>query len=287
MKSGSNNGFLPSVIDAGLTALAFNLLGALPRRFFWVGVFIPVVFILSSCMCDMATMGNFRIPVTSNHAFTIPENVPTNTVVGRIYAGDDGSFSNEEGIVSYAITAGDTSSNTFAISTNGTLTTIRELSYMVQSNYSLTVEVLNTDNQYTQAAVTVAVTPIPIISNQSLLAPCNVPSGAQIAMVSASDARGIVSYAIIEGDTSRFAISSNGAIMSTKAGCDSKTNYNLTVEVVNLDNNSNRATVIVDLVMVVEWSYRYMTNNIPLIRMDPTNFVASTAIDAYKNDMFV
>ena len=57
MKNSSNNGFLPSVIDTGLTALAFNLLGALPRRFFWVSIFMPVVLILSSCMCDMAVMG--------------------------------------------------------------------------------------------------------------------------------------------------------------------------------------------------------------------------------------
>ena len=234
-----------------------------------------------------------KIPVTSNHAFTIPENIPTNTVIGKIHAGNDGYFTNQEGIASYTIIDESVSNitNTFAISTNGTLTTIKALSYMVQSNYDLVVEILNTDNEYTQALVTVMLTSIPIISNHFFLAPCNVPTNMEIGRVEASDARGIVSYTIVAGNTdNRFAISDEGILTSAKTiyGPELQTNYNLTVEVSNLDNNSSNSIVKVDLIEVL-WMYRYMTNYMTntVTLSDTGKVVAPTAIDAYKSDMFV
>ena len=169
-------------------------------------------------------------PTTSNHTFSLDENVANGTAVGTVVATDSG------GISSYSITAGNTS-NAFAIDNNGAVTTTgAAINYEIKSNYSLTVQVADNVGNTADATVTVMINNLdeadPTIANQTLGVAENAPSNTLVGTVQASDDIGITAFAITAGNTANvFQIAGNGQLRTTTNIPGTPASYDLTVRV--------------------------------------------------------
>ena len=184
-------------------------------------------------------------PIITNHHFSILEDATNGTVVGRVRATDN------EGVTSYAITAGNTDT-AFAIDNNGLLITAAAIDYETSSNYSLTVQVADNAGNTSNATITINVILVdkvaPTITNQAFTIGDDASVGDLLGRVSATDNVGVTAYAITAGDdASVFAISNTGEITTAKALDAADGNYNLTVEVADAADNKSNATITINV----------------------------------------
>ena len=138
------------------------------------GILATLLFTACQCGNPVETKIDTASPTITNHSFSIMENVSTGTIVGVVNATDNDRITN------YAITAGNTS-NTFAISNNGLLTTANTIDYESISNYSLTIVVSDEGGETASNTTTVRVIDLddtpPTITNHSFSIMENVSAG--------------------------------------------------------------------------------------------------------------
>ena len=188
-------------------------------------------------------------PTISNHSFTIIENISTGEVVGMVSATDNDRITN------YTIITGNTS-NAFAISNNGALTTANTIDYEIVSNYSLTIEVTDGGGNTATNTITVAVIDLdeqaPSVTNHFFTVMENAPTSTVVGLVNATDNDRITNYAIAAGNTGdAFAISNNGLLTTANTiDYESTSNYNLVVEVTDGAGNTASNVVTINVVLV-------------------------------------
>lgn len=140
-------------------------------------------------------------PVIISQSLTIMENVSNGTEVGTVLATDNNA------VTSYAITSGNTS-NAFAISNNGVLTTANTIDYETISNYSLTIQVSDEAGNTASSTVTVNITNISLSPKAITL---------NASRVQAVDA-------ILRGDLTELGEDSDGSIEVSEYGFIYSTN---------------------------------------------------------------
>ena len=129
------------------------------------------------------------------------ENVPIGTEVGTVPA------TNDSGMISYAITAGNIS-NAFAISNNGLLTTSNNIDYETISKYSLTIVVTDGSGNTYSSTITVSITDVALAPNVTTLT----PSGVQVV------------DAILRGNLTELGEDSDGSMRASEYGFIYSTN---------------------------------------------------------------
>ena len=204
--------------------------------------------------------GRNRAPVVNNQSFSVSENSPAGTVVGRVAASDpDGNT------LSYSITAGNTG-GAFAINAStGALTVASSaaLDYETTPQFSLTVRVADPAGLSDTATVTVYLIDVaenqpPVVNNQSFSINENSANGTTVGTMAASDPDGnTLSYSITAGNTSSaFAINASTGTLtvanSAALDYETLTQFSLTVRVADPGGLSDTATVTVSLINVAD-----------------------------------
>ena len=223
-------------------------------------------------------------PMITNQTFTVAEDAANGTIIGTVDARDDNAVTN------YAITNANT---TFAISSNGQLALIANLNYDTTSNYSLVVEVTDGQGATKDAIITVNVTDVdypPMITNQTFTVAEDAANGTIISTVDASDDNAVTNYVITSGNIGNaFAISSNGQLsVITNLNYGTTSNYNLNIEVTDGQGATKDAIITVNVIDVLEWQTRYITNtatNFDLVNSALTALNQNTIIDGLKSKM--
>jgi hypothetical protein len=153
-------------------------------------------------------------PVLSNSTITPGENTNVGTVVGSVTAVDP-----ENNVNGYTIVETGTP---FSISNAGVITLASALDYETTPSYTLTV--ITTDGQYSDTAiVTVNVqnqNEQPVIGNDTLSVTENLPTGAAVATLAATDPENDVpfTWAIVGGDgSSVFQVNASTGAITTKS----------------------------------------------------------------------
>ena len=225
--------------------------GFLSANGFYLLAGILATFFFTSCQCE-TTVEPETVdvsPIITNQSFSIMENVPNGTIVGMVDAIGNNRITN------YTITDGNTS-NAFAISNNGLLTTAGIIDYEAISNYSLTIQVIDESGNTASNTMTVKVIDLdeiaPTITNHVFTIMENVTTSTIVGMVDATDNDRITNYTITAGNTSNaFAISNNG-LLTTASTIDYEaiSNYSLTVEVTDGSGNTASNTITVNIINI-------------------------------------
>ena len=208
---------------------------------------------------------------TSTHTFTTAE-IPAGTsgvstiTIGTVSASDPDSTASYNDISYYTITAGDSSGN-FWFGSNGELQT-SSLDFEFQSNYTLSVKVVDTDGNEDTASVNVNVDDVPedpsfttstysfSVAEQSDDSTNTLSSTSTAGTVSATDPQSDVSYyTVTSGDSGGifwFDTENPGRLMANGLDRESQASYVLGVKVVDFAGNENTATVNVTVTDVDE-----------------------------------
>ena len=226
----------------------FWYLGKKARAFLLPFSFSALIFFIATCQTDNLTgpKGDITPPTITNHTFSVDENVSNNTLVGTVVATDN------EGITSYAITAGNTNT-AFAIDNTGQLTTAASLDYLTTSNYSLMVEVADAAGNTASNIITINVNDIdsvsPVITNHTFSIDEDVAINTLVGTVIATDNGEIASYTITSGNTGNtFAIDNTGRLTTaTNLDYETTSNYSLTVEVADAADNTASNTITINV----------------------------------------
>ena len=243
--------------------------------------------LFTACQCPNPTEPPDNSPPSiTNQVLAVAEDASNGTIIGTVNATDDNAITN------YAITNGNIG-NTFAISSNGQLILITNLNYGTTSNYSLAVEVTDNEGATAAAIITVNVTDVnysPMITNQAFTVAEDATNGTIIGTVNATDDNAITNYAITNGNIGNtFAISSNGQlILITNLNYGTTSNYSLAVEVTDNEGASASATITINVIDVLEWQTRYITNAITndITANQITSLNQNTIIDGLKAKIF-
>ena len=226
-------------------------------------------------------------PMITNQTFTVAEDATNGTIIGTVNASDDNAVTN------YAITNGNIG-NAFAISSNGQLTLITNLNYDTTSNYSLAIQVIDSQGSSDSAIITVNVTDVdypPMIANQTFTIAEDATNGTIIGTVNATDDNAVTNYTITSGNIGNvFAISSSGQLsLITNLNYGTTSNYNLNVEVTDSQGATKDAIITVNVIDVLEWQTRYITNtvtNFDVVNSTLTALNQNTIIDGLKAKIF-
>ncbi|MFZ2163683.1 MAG: cadherin domain-containing protein [Sideroxyarcus sp.] len=189
-------------------------------------------------------------PTISSQTFRINEGSANGTAVGTVLASDPDSGN----VLTYSITAGNTS-NAFSIDTNTGVLSVSNstaLVYATNPSFSLTVTVTDGGGLSANATVTVDVNKAPSISNQTFSVNEGTANGTSVGAVVASDAGDTLSYSITAGNTSgAFSINSSTGVLSvgSSAALVYATNptFGLTVRVTDSGSLTATATVTVNV----------------------------------------
>ena len=200
----------------------------------------------SNASVTIDVISDEEAPSISNHTFSIIENVPLGSEVGRVIATDNVA------VTAYNIISGNVG-DAFSIDNNGLLTTAGAIDYDDVSNYRLTVQALDAQSNSSNASVTIDVISdeeAPSISNHTFSIVENVPLGSEVGRVIASDNVGVTAYNIISGNVGdAFSIDNNGLL--TTAGAidyDDISNYTLVVQALDAQSNSSNASVTIRVI---------------------------------------
>ena len=226
-------------------------------------------------------------PTITNQSISVSKNTLPGNVIGTVNASDDIA------VTSFAITAGNTS-NSFAISNNGSLILASNISNSSITNYDLTVWALDAVGNSNNATITINVTGIdttpPTITNHSFTVAETVAINTAVGTVNASDNVGVTTYAITAGNSNTaFAINNSGQLTTaTNLDYGTLSNYSLTVEVSDAKNHTASNTITITLIDILEWQIRYFTNTRTndLTIAQTTALNQTTPIDGLKNKMF-
>ncbi|MBC6409640.1 MAG: cadherin repeat domain-containing protein [Ekhidna sp.] len=232
--------------------------------------------ILLSCGDDEAATAN-AAPTIEDQIFSVAENSPAETEVGRVQATDE-----DEGS---SLTV-DITGDVFEINpSNGgwVLITKRSLDHETRDAYVLKVTVTDGELEGT-AGITVNVTDVneaPTIKDESLSLVEYIPSETVVETVTGidEDEGDVLTYAITGGNTNDdFAIDKNSGAITTARNLDFETTemYNLTVTATDDDETnplSGTATLTINIIDVVNEA----ANNIPTIVGDQSFSVDENA----------
>ena len=226
-------------------------------------------------------------PTITNQSISVSKNTLPGNVIGTVNASDDIA------VTSFAITAGNTS-NSFAISNNGSLILASNISNSSITNYGLTVWALDAVGNSNNATITINVTGIdttpPTITNHSFTVAETVAINTAVGTVNATDNVGVTTYAITAGNSNTaFAINNSGQLTTaTNLDYGTLSNYSLTVEVSDAKNHTASNTITITLIDILEWQTRYITNTRTndLTTAETAALNQTTPIDGLKSKMF-
>ncbi|MBU1424817.1 MAG: cadherin domain-containing protein [Gammaproteobacteria bacterium] len=189
-------------------------------------------------------------PTISSQTFRTNEDTANSTTVGTVLASDPDSGN----VLTYSITAGNTSS-AFSINANTGVLSVSNstaLVYATNPTFSLTVTVTDGGGLSANATVTVNVNKAPTLSNQTFSVNESGASGTVVGTVQASDAGDTLSYSITASSPSTaFSINSSTGVVSVSnsAALVYATNptFSLTVQVTDTGGLTASATVTVNV----------------------------------------
>jgi hypothetical protein len=194
-------------------------------------------------------------PSVKNQVFTIEENSPAGSFVGKVVANDeDGQIS------SYSILSGN-ADNAFIISTTDgklTVSNVAAINYETHPAFSLLVEVKDDKNKNSTAEILINVKRDipPLIINQEFSIKEKSPSGSLVGQIVATDGDGqISSFSILSGNLDNaFSISeTDGKLtVNNEAVIDYEIHptFTLLVKVTDNQNKSTTANIKVNLIDV-------------------------------------
>ena len=129
----------------------------------------------------------------------------------------------------------------------------------------------------------------PSITNQIFTVEEDATNGTIIGIVDATDDNAVTNYAITNANTT-FAISSNGQlILITSLNYGTTSNYILAVEVTDDQSATASAIITINVIDILEWQTRYITNsitNFDVVNSTLTALNQSTIIDGLKSKIF-
>ena len=202
-------------------------------------------------------------PSFSNHMFSILENVPVGSEVGKVTATDN------VGVTAYNITDGNVG-NAFTIDNDGILTTAGAINYDTVPGYTLTVRALDAVGNSSNASVTIEVIrdeEAPSFSNHMFSIGENVSNNvAEVGRVIATDNTAVTAYNIISGNSNgAFSIDNSGLLTTDMViDYDEISNYTLVVQALDAESNSSNASVTI---MVIDYFY-LSTNGVTVLCPD-------------------
>ncbi|MBU1424818.1 MAG: cadherin domain-containing protein [Gammaproteobacteria bacterium] len=187
-------------------------------------------------------------PTISNQTFRINESSANGTAVGTVLASDPDSGN----VLSYSITAGNTSSAFSINASTGALSVNNTAALAANPTFSLTVTVTDGGGLSANATVTVNVNKAPSISNQTFSINEGSANGTSVGTVIASDAGDTLIYSITASSpSSAFSINSSTGVISvsdtTALIYATNPTFSLTVQVTDSGNLSASATVTVNV----------------------------------------
>jgi len=187
-------------------------------------------------------------PTISNQSFRVNEGSANGTSVGTVVASDPDSGN----VLSYSITAGNTSSAFSINASTGVLSVSNSAALATNTTFGLTVTVTDGGGLSAFATVTVNVNKAPTIANQTFSVNESTANGTSVGAVAASDAGDTLSYSITAGNTSSaFSINSSTGVISVSnsAALVYATNptFGLTVRVTDTGGLTASATVTVNV----------------------------------------
>jgi hypothetical protein len=199
-----------------------------------------------SLTVNVATVNH--APTISNQSFHINEGSADGTAVGTVLASDPDSGN----VLSYSITAGNTSSAFSINSGTGVLSVSNSAALAANTSFSLTVTVTDGGGLSAAATVTVNVNKAPTISNQSFSVNEGTANGTAVGAVVASDVGDTLSYSITASTPSgAFSINSSTGVISVSnsAALVYATNptFSLTVRVTDSGGLTSSATVTMNV----------------------------------------
>jgi len=187
-------------------------------------------------------------PTISNQTFRINDGSANGTSVGTVLASDPDSGN----VLSYSITAGNTSSAFSINASTGALSVNNSTALATNTSFSLTVKVTDGGGLSANATVTVNVNKAPTISNQTFHVNENTANGTAIGAVVASDTGDTLSYSITASTPSTaFSIDSSTGVISVSDSAalvyTSHPTFSLTVKVTDTGGLTATATVTVNV----------------------------------------
>jgi len=199
-------------------------------------------------------------PNISPQMFSIPENRPNGSTVGTVVA----TPLDPSDTLTYSITGGNTN-QAFAInSATGLLTVnnVNALNYETNPTFNVTVQVMNQNNEFRKAVMTINLTDIggkPNVSPQMFNVTENSPSGTVVGDVVASspDIGDTLTYSITGGNVGNaFRINSNSGRISVNSAAaldfETRPTFNITIQVTNQQGLFRKAVMTINLTDAVE-----------------------------------
>ncbi|PJE38752.1 hypothetical protein CVM52_01100 [Pseudooceanicola lipolyticus] len=169
---------------------------------------------------------------------SVKEDIPVGSVVGTVGAVDP-----EGGAITYALT--DDAGGRFRISATGVVRVKDMLDFETNRNHTITIEARDTAGNRDTTSTTIAVLDVddlPVLDAVSVfVTPENMPAGAVVATLQASDPQGETVTFTLANNTSRFAINQSGEIRLV-GSLDYETDSSHRIRVQLTDPTGNKVT---------------------------------------------